>query len=177
MRFLRSAGQEGSTGNLHEFAIDPANADPIFTGDLVALNGGYVEEASGAADNNDFMALGVFQGCKFVDPEGGYNFRNYWSGATGRTECYAMVSVPAGSTFLIQGDGVSTYAQSDIGTRKGIVYAAGNALNGQSGILLGAAGATVATGPLLVLKQVDIPDGRDWFEVAVVRDQFGLKAA
>lgn len=177
MRFLRSTGMEGSTGNLHEFPLDPGNTDPIFTGDLVALNAGMVEEASGGASSNNFSVLGVFQGVKYVDADGSFKFEQYWSGGAGRTEIKALVAVPAGNTFLIQGDGVSTYTDSDIGTRKGIVYAAGNPNTGQSNIVLGAAGATVATGPLIVRKKIDFADGKDWFEVSVVRDQLGLKAA
>jgi hypothetical protein len=177
LRFLRSAGMEGSTGNLREFQISSANTNPIFTGDLVALNSGLLVEATGAANNNDFTALGVFQGCRYVDADGSIKYQNYWDGVAGRTNIVGFVALAAGASFLIKGQDGATYTQADIGRRKGVIYAAGVPRTGMSGVTLGAPGANVATGPLLVLSRVDIPDEGSWFEVALVRDQFGLKAA
>jgi hypothetical protein len=177
LRFLRSAGMEGSTGNLREFVIDPGNTGAIHTGDLVRLASGLVVEASGASNNNDFAVLGVFQGCKYVEPDGSIKYQNRWDGVAGRTNIVAFVAVPTGCTFLIRGTTGQSYTQADIGVRKGIIWAAGNALTGQSGITLGAAGATVGTGPLLVQSEVSLGDGRRWFEVSVVRDQLNLIAA
>lgn len=176
LRLARSQGMEGSTGNLHEFAIDPANTNPIFHGDLVALNGGYVEEATGAADSDDFDVLGVFAGCKFAEADGSFKWEHHWSGGAGRTNVMALVALPEGATWLIKGDDAGGYTQADVGTRKGVLYAAGDAMLGDSRITLGAAGATVATGPLMVHKMVDIPAGKmapdeTWFEVSVVRSQ------
>jgi hypothetical protein len=174
---------EGSTGNLHDFPINPANTDPIYWGDLVNFNGGYVEEATGAANNNDFDILGVFQGCKYVEAGGSFRFARMWNGQVGATQIMAQIALPAGATFLIRGTDGQTYTAADIGRRKGVVYAAGVPATGQSRVTLGAAGATVATGPLRVLGQVDLPDGipdaslAPWFEVAIIRSVLGTAAA
>lgn len=184
-RLARSMGMEGSTGNLHDYEINPANTAPIYRGDLVRLNGGFVQEASGGVSSADFDILGVFWGCKFVDGNGGFNFEHMWDGRTGAKNIQAQVAVmPAGATLLVRGqDAPATYTAADVGTRKGITYAAGIAATGQSRVSLGAPGASVATGPLRVLRQVDLPDGvpdaalGPWFEVSVVRSVLGTAAA
>jgi hypothetical protein len=163
---------EGSTGNLREFPINPANANAIFTGDLVRLNAGYVIEASGAATGADFDVLGVFMGCRYVEADGSFRFKQMWDGGAGRTQCWAHVMVPIGATLMVPGQSGATYTAADIGTRKGIVYAAGNTRTGYSGMRLGAPGATVATGPLVVVQALDDVDpGGPYFEVAIARSQ------
>lgn len=177
MRFLRSAGMEGSTGNLREFDISPSNTGKIYTGDAVRLSSGFIVEASGAADNNDFTIAGIFSGCRYIDVDGSVKFSPRWDGVAGRTQIKAQVIVPDNALFLIRGTTGQTYTQADIGVRKGIVYVAGNDANGQSKITLGAAGATVATGPLMVTGRVDVGDGAAWFEVSILRNQLGYNAA
>lgn len=183
-RLARSQGMEGSTGNLHDFPINPANANPIFRGDLVTLTGGYAAEATGGASSNAFDILGIFWGCKFVGADGGFHYEHLWDGRTGAANIFAQVAVmPAGATMLVRGTDGQPYTNGDIGTRKGVVYAAGNVAQGQSRMTLGAAGATVAGAPLRVLRQVDLPDGipdpalAPWFEVAVIRSVLGTEAA
>ena len=182
-RFGRSQGMEGSTSNLRDYAIDPADTQAIFTGDLVKLNAttGFLEVAA-ASSSNDFDVIGIFWGASFVGADGGYNFVNQWDGGAGRTNIQAQVVGPSGATFICEGTPGQTYTQADIGVRKGVVYAAGNAATGMSGMTLGAAGATVATGPLRVIQEVDIPEITDplrrFFEVSVIRSQaFGTEAA
>lgn len=176
-RFCRSQGMEGSTGNLREFAINPANTDPIFTGDLVALNGGYIEEASGgSADEtavNSLSLLGIFQGCRYTEADGSFKFSQYWDGLAGKTGVFAHVAIPsAGATMMVAGDPESTYAVTDIGTLKGVIYNVGVARTGQSRVTLGATGANVAGAPLMVIKQLDIPGATvPWFEVAAASPQ------
>lgn len=170
-RHCRSMGMEGSSGGLQEFMISPSNTNAIFTGDLVKITAGFVVEASGAATGADFEVLGVFMGCRYVDADGSFRHRQYWDGGAGRTDIYAQVSVPTGSTFMVPGNG-GAYTQADIGTRKGIIYAAGNAATGFSNVTLGAPGATIATGPLKVLRLLsDIDPAGTYFEVAIARSQ------
>lgn len=176
IRLVRSAGMEGYTGNSFEFPIDPANTNPIFTGDPVALSAaGYVEEASGGADNNDFSILGTFNGVRFVDAEGGYKFRQFWSGNAGASEVYATVSMPAHGLYHIKGAAGAGYTRANtVGKRFGVTYDTGRTAYGESGISMGSASA--ATGPLLVRGLADLPNNT-WdseepiFEVAIVRPQ------
>jgi hypothetical protein len=161
---------EGTTGNLHDHKIAASNTKPIYWGDPVNLNGGYVQEASGAASGANFDILGVFQGCFYEEADGTMKFARMWDGLAGRTNIRAQIAYPSGSTFLIAGDPAGGYDDSDIGTRKGVIYAAGTK-TGFSQTVLGAHGATVATGPLMVIQKVDLPEKGDYFEVAVVRSQ------
>jgi hypothetical protein len=174
-RLARSMGMEGSTGNLHEFPIDPTNTTAIFRGDLVTLSGGYVEGVAGAAGD---QVLGIFWGCRYVDDEGGITFKKTWNGVAGSSDIQAHVSVmPAGATMLVAVDPTEVYTAADVGTKKpAAAGSGGNALNGQSSMILGAAGATVATAPLVVLGFLDanfnkvIPAAAGdavWAEVAV----------
>lgn len=170
-RIARSMGMEGSTGNQRRFPIDPANTGAIYTGDLVRLASGFIVEASGGSTGADFDVLGIFMGCEFIDGDGSKRFEKYWSGAAGRTECWATVAVPAGSTILVPAIAANNYTAADVGRRKGVVYAAGNAKTGQSGITLGAAGTGGnSTGPLLFLGAADIPN-ENMIECSIVRSQ------
>jgi hypothetical protein len=168
-RLARSQGMEGSTGNLNDFPIAPGNAAPIFRGDLVTLNGGFVEVTDAGPGDR---VLGIFWGCKFIAPDGSVEFRPIWDGVPGRADILAQVSLaPVGSTLLVRGSPGAVYTDADIGTRKGAnVSVVGDRLSGMSRATLGAPGATVPTAPLVVLRKVDFADGTDWFEVALAAD-------
>jgi len=175
-RLARSKGMEGSTGNLREFPIAAANTTKIHKGDLVELSGGYVVKSAGAAGDN---VLGIFWGCKYTDPDGGIAFRPMWNGVAGSSGIMAQVALmPAGATMLVAVDPTEVYTAADIGTLKpAAAGAGGNDATGQSSMILGAAGASVATAPLTVLGFLDstmdpvIPAAAGdavWAEVAVV---------
>jgi hypothetical protein len=177
LRLAKSQGMEGYTGNLIEFDVDPANTDPIFTGDVVTFAGGFVQEATEGgtiASQNDFSILGVFMGCRFVDADGGFEFKNQWNGGAGRSDIKATVAVPAHGMFWIKGQAGATYTQADIGTRKGVLYNVGSTQYGDSRMTLGAPGASVATGPLIVHRLAPLPGNtfasdEPIFEVSVAR--------
>lgn len=175
LKLLRSVGPDGFTGNQIEYDISPSNTNPIYAGDLVRLSGGFVIEATGAANNNDFSPLGVFLGCRYVDSNGSFKFKRFWDGAAGRTGIKAMIAVPEGATFLIKGTAGSTYTQANtIGARFGVTYTAGSTVYGDSRVRLGASSA--GTGPLMVHRLVDAPYNafnatEPLFEVVVVRKQ------
>lgn len=170
LKLGRSQGMEGYTGNTFEFPINPANTDAIFTGDVVVLNGGYVEEASGNTPGAiDAAILGVFNGCRYVDADGSYEFRNQWDGGAGRSNAMAIVTMPAHSTFLAKMGAPATVAA--IGTRRLLTYAAGSVAYGDSRVTVG---AVDASGPVVILGLAPLP-GNDWtdaepiVEVAIVR--------
>lgn len=174
LRLVRSQGMEGYTGNLNTFPIDPGNTNPIFTGDPVAMAAtGFTEEATGAADSDDFDIWGIFMGCQYVDSDGSIEFRQHWDGGAGRENIMAHIAQPPHGIFHIRGKAGTTYTQAGtIGKRFGVSYVAGSTKTGDSAITLGA--ATAATGPLIVHRLADLPNN-DWsadmpvFEVSIAR--------
>jgi catechol 2,3-dioxygenase-like lactoylglutathione lyase family enzyme len=181
LRLVKSQGMEGYTGNLNEFAISPANPGKIFTGDLVKLAGGFIDEASGRATGGAFIPCGVFMGCKFVDSDGSIRFRQFWDGAAGRTNILADVAQPPHGIFYIRGAAGTTYAAATtVGARYGIAYAAGSPMYGDSRVTLGA--AVIATGPLIVHRLAPLPDnkwgnGMPIFEVSMIQQQLTAAVA
>jgi hypothetical protein len=162
-------------GNQSEYPIAANNANPIFAGDLVRLNGGFIVEATGAANNDDFSPLGVFMGCRYVEPNGDFTFKRFWDGGSGRSNIVAMVAIPEQTTFLIKGNPEGTYTQANIGSRYGVNYVAGSTVYGDSRVRLGAAAAN-STGPLRLLRLVDAPFNafnrpEPLFEVVFARSQ------
>jgi hypothetical protein len=174
LKLGRSQGMEGYTGNMNDFSIDPANTNMIFTGDPVSIDaGGFLEETSGNGGTTPVVTpvTGVFHGCRYVDNDGSYAFRNYWDGNSGRTDIIAHVSMPPHSTFHARLTGPGT--QADVGTRRGLDHAAGSAAYGDSRFTVG---AVSATGPVVIQRLANFP-GNLWtsaepiVEVAMVAQQ------
>jgi len=151
LRLGRSQGMEGYTGNLNEFLIDPATADAIFTGDPVVLNGGYVE----ASGTTTAAILGVFFGCRYVDTNGDYEFRNYWDGNTGRSDIVAHIAMPAHSMFHVKLSAPASQATA-VGAPAALTAAAGSVPYGDSRYV-----ATLGAGPLVIHRLVNLP-GNAW---------------
>ena len=177
-RFGRSAGMEGSTGNLHDHPISPTNTDQIFTGDPVILNAGFVEAfAAGAVVDTDI--LGIFQGCKSILPDGSVHYAQYWDGNPNQTNIMAQVSVAgSASTFLAELgiNGATAWADVMRGRRVGFTAAAGNTATGASGAYI-TNGAAAAAGPFVIRGPADIPEyqsNRIWVEVGCARPQLGM---
>lgn len=155
----RSQGMEGFTGNLNEFPIDPADTNSIFTGDPVILTAaGVVTEASGnsAGDLAAAPVLGIFMGCRYVDVDGDYEFRNFWDGNTGRSNVVAHVALPPHQLYYVKMTAAAT--QAAVGTRRLINYAAGSTQYGDSRVRLGAVNAA---GPFLIHRLAPLP-GNAW---------------
>jgi hypothetical protein len=174
LKLGRSQGMEGYTGNMNDFSIDPTNTNLIFTGDPVSIDaGGFVEETSGNGGTTPVVTpiTGVFFGCRYVDTDGSYVFRNYWDGAANRTDIFAHVSIPPHSTFHARLTAAGT--QADVGTRRGLDYVVGSVPYGDSRYTVG---AVSATGPVVIQRLANFP-GNAWandepiVEVAVVAQQ------
>ena len=151
LRLGRSQGMEGYTGNTFDFPIDPATADAIFTGDPVVLSGGYVE----ASGTTTAAILGVFNGCKYVDNDGSYEFRSFWDGNTGRSEVMASICMPGSSMFHVKLAAPSSQAAA-VGNTAALTAAAGNAQYGDSRYV-----ATLGAGPLVIHRLAPLP-GNAW---------------
>lgn len=175
LRLARQQGMEGFSGNLAEFAINPSNTNPIFHGDVVRLSSGYVIEGTGAADDDDLDILGVFNGCKYVDSDGSFEFQKFWDGGAGRTNIRADIILPVNGVFHIKGKAGVTYTQAAVGARFGLTYVAGSTVYGDSKVSLGAAAAAL-TGPLIVHGVAGLPNNliggaEPVFEVGIIRQQ------
>lgn len=153
LRLTRSQGMEGFTGNSFEYPILSTNANPIYTGDPVVLSGGYIVAATAVAG----PILGIFNGCRYVDSRGDYQFENQWDGSTGNTLIFATVAIPVASMFHVRGETGVTFSQADVGAAHPFVVNAGSPQYGDSRYTINAAGA----GSLVVHGLVDIP-GNTW---------------
>lgn len=180
LRYGRSQGMDGYTSNLIEFPIDPANTNTMFKGDIVVLNGGTVEEASGntAGAITDAPILGVFHGWRDPGAQarlGGNDtpFQPYWSGAAGAQEPIAHIALPPHRMFYVKGDDTVTFTAADVGTRRSLIYAAGDPRTADSRVTLG---ADSATGPVQIHRLAPLP-GNAWdndepiIEVVIVAQQ------
>ena len=175
LRLVKSMGMEGTTGNLIEFDIDPDNTNPIFTGDPVLLNGGFVEEVSGGGSTADYAGpvLGVFMGCRYAAADGDYEFKNQWNGQAGASDVRAHIAIPAGALFWVKEAAGSSLPRTAIGNRYGLAYNAGSAAYGDSRFTLGAANVA---GGVQLLRPAPLPgnvigSGETIWEVNVIASQ------
>jgi len=173
----RSQGMDGYTGNLTEFNIDPADTNPMFRGDPVAIAAGFVEDASGATPGAVTGPItGVFMGWQDKGPNqavlgsGMSPFSPQWTGAAGAVNPVAAVALPPHSFFYIRGDDTVTFTQADVGTRRDFIYALGDARTAQSRVTLG---AVSVAGAMIIQRLAPLP-GNEWsdaepiIEVAIV---------
>jgi hypothetical protein len=163
---------EGFTGNTNEFSISPSYTGKIYTGDVVALVSGFVEEASGNTPGAIAEPiLGVFMGCRYVGADGSYEFRNQWDGGAGRSNVVAIVAMPPHQNFHAKLAAPATPAA--VGTRRALTYAAGSVQYGDSRVSVGAVNAA---GPVIIQRLAPLP-GNDWtdaepiVELAIVAQQ------
>lgn len=145
---------EGYSGGLTEYNISPANTNAIFTGDPVVLSGGFIVAATNAAT----AILGIFMGCRYVDNDGSFKFRNQWDGVAGRSDVRASIAIPPHGLCWIKGvAGTNFQPATSVGATHPFTIVAGNTQYGDSRWTLAAPGA----GPVIVHRLVDIP-GNAW---------------
>lgn len=129
---LRPIGNLSATGAQKQYGYQIADdqAGAIFQGDLVTIVGGFVVkfvEATHAA------ALGVFNGCSFIDPTSGKpTFKNFYPGSVNITSGVIQADVidDPSQLFLIQAD--EDIVQADIGKNANVVGTGGSTTSGQS---------------------------------------------
>jgi hypothetical protein len=156
---LRPIGNLSATGAQKQFSYQIASgqAGAIFQGDLVTIvNGSLVK-----FNNTDHTAaVGVFNGCNFVDPTSGKpTFKNFYPGAITVTSGIISAEVldDPNQLFLIQAEGTPT--QAAIGKNADITAAtAGSTVTGVSAMTVGTSFVNNADRNLKVVGLFEAPE-------------------
>jgi hypothetical protein len=133
---LRPIGNLSATGAQKQYGyeIEDDQAGAIFQGDLVTIVGGYVVKF---APGTHAAALGVFNGCSFIDPTSGKpTFKNFYPGSVNITSGKIIADVldDPSQLFLIQAD--EDVEQADIGKNADVIGTGGSTTNGTSSMEL-----------------------------------------
>jgi len=149
---LRPQGNLSATGGQKQFSYEIADnqAGAIFQGDLVTVYDGFLVQFNPATHT---AAVGVFNGCNYVDPTTGKpTFSNYYPGSVNITQGVISAEVldDPNQLFTIQAD--EDIVQADIGKNADVVVGTGNSTTGVSAMELDS--STVANTAALNLKIV-----------------------
>ena len=169
---LRPLGNLSGTGAQKQYGYEIADnqSGAIFQGDLVTIYDGYVVKFAPATHT---AAVGVFNGCNYVDPTSGKpTWLNYYPGSVNITsgKITADVIDDPQQLFIIQAD--EDIVQGDIGKNADVVGTGGSTTTGVSSMELDS--STVAKTASLNLKIVgkyDVPGNAlgENFTVVVVK--------
>jgi hypothetical protein len=165
---LKPLGNLSATGAQKQYGyeIEDNQAGAIFQGDLVTIVGGYVVKF---APGTHAAALGVFNGCNYIDPTTGKpTWKNYYPGSVNITQGKIIADVldDPSQLFLIQAD--EDIVQADIGKNADVVGTGGSTITGVSTMELDS--STIADAEALNLKIVGLYDvpGNSLGDFAVV---------
>lgn len=165
---LRPIGNLSATGAQKQYGYEIADdqAGAIFQGDLVTIVGGFVVKFAPATHA---AALGVFNGCSFIDPTSGKpTFKNFYPGSVNITagKIQADVLDDPSQLFLIQAD--EDIVRADIGKNADIIGTGGSTVNGTSAMELDSSSiADTAALNLKIVGLYDVP-GNTFGNFAVV---------
>jgi hypothetical protein len=151
---LRPIGNLSATGAQKQYGYEIADnqAGAIFQGDLVTIVAGFVVKFAPATHA---AALGVFNGCQYIDPTTGKpTFKNFYPGSVNITsgKIVADVMDDPSQLFLIQAD--EDIVQADIGKNADIIGTGGSTVTGVSTMELDS--STIADTAALNLKIVGL---------------------
>ncbi len=164
---LRPLGNLSATGAQKQYGylIEDNYATTIYQGDLVTIVGGYVVKF---LPGTHAAALGVFNGCNYINPTTG---KPTWSNVYKQTNITsgvisADVLDDPNQLFIIQAD--EDIVQADIGKNADVVGTGGNDTTGVSSMELDS--STIADTAALNLKIVGLYDapGNSLGDYAVV---------
>lgn len=165
---LRPLGNLSATGAQKQYGyqIEDNQAGAIYQGDLVTIVGGYVVKF---APGTHSAALGVFNGCSYIDPTTGKPvWKNYYPGSVNITQgkITAEVLDDPNQLFIIQAD--EDIVQADIGKNADVIGTGGSTVTGVSTMELDS--STIADTAALNLKIVGLYDvpGNSLGDFAVV---------
>lgn len=168
---LKPLGNLSATGAQKQYGynIDDSQAGAIFQGDLVTIVNGSVVKFLPATHA---AALGVFNGCNYVDPTTGKPiFSNYYPGSVNITQGVIQADVidDPNQLFIIQAD--ASVVQANIGKNADVIGTGGSTTTGVSTMELNS--ATIADTAALNLKIVgfyNVPNNEPGaFAVVVVK--------
>jgi hypothetical protein len=153
---LRPQGNLSATGAQKQYGYQIADnqSGAIYQGDLVTLFDGFVVKFAPATHT---AALGVFNGCFYIDPSTGKpTWRNFYPGSVNITAGTIQADVidDPNQLFTIQCDG--GFVQANIGKNADVVGTGGSSTTGQSTMEL--ASSTIAKDAALNLKIVGLFD-------------------
>ena len=168
---LKPLGNLSATGAQKQYGynIDDNQAGAIFQGDLVTIVNGFVVKF---LPGTHAAALGVFNGCNYVDPTTGKPiFNNYYPGSVNITQGVIQADVidDPNQLFIIQAD--ASVVQANIGKNADVIGSGGSTTTGVSTMELNS--NTIADTAALNLKIVgfyNVPDNEPGaFAVVVVK--------
>ena len=151
---LKPLGNLSATGSQKQYGYEIADnqAGAIFQGDLVTIVNGYVVKFLPATHS---AALGVFNGCNYVDPTTGKPiFSNYYPGSVNITQGIISADVldDPSQLFIIQAD--ASVVQANIGKNADVIGTGGSTTTGVSTMELDV--TTIADTAALNLKIVGL---------------------
>jgi hypothetical protein len=153
---LRPLGNLSGTGAQKQYGyqIEDDQAGAIYQGDLVTIVGGYVVKF---APGTHAAALGVFNGCNYIDPTTGKpTWKNFYPGSVNITQGQIIADVidDPSQLFIIQAD--EDIVQADIGKNADVIGTGGSSTTGQSTMELDS--STIADTEARNLKIVGLYD-------------------
>ena len=165
---LRPLDNLSATGSQKQYGYEIADnqSGAIYQGDLVTVYDGYLVKFAPATHT---AAVGVFNGCNYIDPSSGKpTWKNYYPGSVNITagKIQADVIDDPSQLFIIQVD--ESVAQTDVGKNADVVGTGGSTTTGVSSMELDS--STIAKTAALNLKIVglwDVP-GNEFGTNAVV---------
>lgn len=151
---FRPIGNLSATGAQKQYGylIEDNQAGAIYQGDLVTIVGGYVVKF---APGTHAAALGVFNGCNYIDPSSGKpTWKNFYPGSVNITAGTIQADVldDPNQLFLIQAD--EDIVQADIGKNADVIGTGGSSTTGVSSMELDS--STIADTAALNLKIVGL---------------------
>ena len=156
---LRPIGNLSATGAQKQYGyeIEDNQAGAIYQGDLVTIVGGYVVKF---APGTHAAALGVFNGCNYIDPSTGKpTWKNFYPGSVNITAGIIQADVidDPNQLFLIQAD--EDIVKADIGKNADVIGTGGSSTTGLSTMELDS--STIADTAALNLKIVGLWNAPD----------------
>jgi len=156
---LNSGNGVTFNGITNQYNLPATGGQSIFQGDPVALSTVGVIVRGTAS----IPALGVFQGCKFQDTAGVWQFTNYFAGATaflaGNTPVALVIDDPMAQYTITEGDATGAsgtpLTSAAPGLNANFVYTAGSTRTGLSAVTLNNATASTASSQNLRITALD----------------------